>query len=99
MRRSSMAEFSKRPTPQEFIEGAVANEDLSEEIAQPEKGYPWESCNPQIQKYFNLRINEVTLAKLRFINEHRPGSIQQWVRGVIEEAIENGIREILQEQR
>jgi hypothetical protein len=91
-----MAEFSKRPTPQEFIQGAIANEDSAKEVTQYEGGYPWESCNPLIQKYFNLRINEVTLAKLRFINEHRPGSMQKWVRGVVEEAIENGIKEILQ---
>jgi hypothetical protein len=44
-------------------------------------------------------FGEGIVAKLRFINEHRPGSMQQWVRGVVEEAIENGIREILQEQR
>ena len=87
-----MAEFSRykeKPTPEAFIDEATVDPPKSE------AHYPWERCNPQIPKFFNLRINEVTLAKLRYINEHRPGSMQKWVRSVVEEAIENEIREIL----
>ena len=87
-----MAEFSRykeKPTPEAFIDGATVDPPKSE------AHYPWERCNPQIPKFFNLRINEVTLAKLRYINEHRPGSMQKWVRSVVEEAIENEIREIM----
>ena len=32
---------------------------------------------------------------LRHINERQPGSLQKWVRNMVEEAIENEIREIL----
>src|SRR5688572_11009566 len=90
--RYLMAEFNRykeKPTPEAFIDGATVDPPKSE------AHYPWERCNPQIPKFFNLRINEVTLAKLRYINEHRPGSMQKWVRSVVEEAIENEIREIL----
>ncbi len=90
-----MAEFSRykeQPTPEEFIDGATVDHPALE------ANYPWDGCNPQIQKFFNLRINEVTLAKLRYIHEHRPGSMQQWVRNVVEKAIESEIRKILQER-
>jgi hypothetical protein len=87
-----MAEFTNKPkkSPDEFIQGATVGGN------QTEGRYPWDDCNPQIQKYFNLRINEVVLAKLRFITENRPGSMQKWVRSVVEDAIEKEIKSILQ---
>ena len=94
--------ISKRPTlksddAEAFIRGADTHQ---EEPAQtPIKGndLPWRDANPRIKKGINLRLDEVQWAKLKFISENSPLSIQRFIMSVLEPAINEKIQEILED--
>ncbi len=82
-----MGEFSRskaRQSADEFIDEAVTDEG----------SYPWEDADPRIVKHFNLRLDEPTLEKLRFIAQNVPESMQGWTRKILLAAIEEKIREL-----
>ena len=56
--------------------------------------YPWERADARIVKHFNLRLDEPSLEKLRFIAQHVPESMQGWARKILLTAIEEKIREL-----
>jgi hypothetical protein len=62
--------------------------------------YPWE--NPElslrVQKQYNLRLDEVTLEKLRWVGKNVTVSTHQWVVDVLKDAIETKIREVVDRQ-
>jgi len=81
-----------------FIRGADTSR---EEPAQtPPKGndLPWRDANPRIKKGINLRLDEVQWAKLKFISENSPLSIQRFIMSVLEPAINEKIQEIIEEK-
>ena len=81
-----MAEFTRSrsgKTAEEFVADA--------EGAARETVYPWEDGDPRIPKHFNLRLDEVTLAKLRYIADHVPESMQGWCQKVLLRAIDEKI--------
>lgn len=90
-----MDNFSKKPTPGEFIQGAVEDE-LSHA-----NDLPWENLNPRVQKAFTLRTDEQTLGKINWVVDRELGmrSVQQWLRKIIEEALERDIARILTESK
>jgi hypothetical protein len=81
------------PTPEEFIDAAS----VPAGRAQHGPTFPWEDKDPQKPKSFNLRIDEQTLAKLHWLADYTPGcrSVQSWVKNALDEAIEQGIQELL----
>lgn len=84
-----MAEFTRSRS------GKTAEEFVAEaEKATSEAVYPWENGDPRIPKHFNLRLDEVTLAKLRYIADHVPESMQGWCRKVLLSAIDEKIVEL-----
>ena len=65
-------------------------------LAEP-LAYPWENSelSPRVQKQYNLRLDEVTLEKLRWVGKNVTVSTHQWVVNVLKDAIEAKIREVL----
>ena len=61
-----------------------------------EEFYPWENpeLSPRVQKQYNLRLDEVTLEKLRWVGKHVTVSTHQWVVDVLKSAIEGKIKEL-----
>jgi len=90
-----MAEFSKRPSPQEFIEGAVAKDELPSSI--PKSELELSNQVLKVPKTFTLRTDEQTLAEIKWVIDRKVGyhSIQQWLRDVITEALERDIKNLL----
>jgi hypothetical protein len=95
--------ISKRPAlksddAEAFIRGADTHQ---EEPAQtPPKGndLPWRDANPRIKKGINLRLDEVQWAKLKFISENSPLSIQKFIMSVLEPAINEEIHRLVNEK-
>lgn len=58
--------------------------------------YPWEhpDLNSRVQKQYNLRLDEVTLEKLRWVGKNVTVSTHQWVVETIKNAIEQKINEL-----
>lgn len=84
--------FQKKPevdlsAADAFIAGAS-----DDEAPEP---LPWMDMNPRVMRGFNLRLSEVELAKLQYIKEHRPGSIQQFIRRVLMTAIDQEVQGII----
>ena len=82
-----MSDFSRsrtQRTAEEFIDQAATSEG----------SYPWDEANPRIVKHFNLRLDEPTLEKLRYIAQHVPESMQGWARKILIAAIDEKIREL-----
>ena len=80
---------TKRKTEEAFIE--EVNQKTSEE-----EFYPWDNpeLSPRVQKQYNLRLDEVTLEKLRWVGKHVTVSTHQWVVDVLKYAIEEKIKEL-----
>ncbi len=80
---------TKNRTEEEFI-GEV-NQEKSEE-----NSYPWDNpeVSARVQKQYNLRLDEVTLEKLRWVGKNVTVSTHQWVVDVLKTAIENKIKEL-----
>lgn len=57
--------------------------------------YPWDDANDRIIKGVNLRLTERQWKKLKFIVEHTPFSIQKYIMGLLEPAMEQTIEKIL----
>jgi hypothetical protein len=94
-----MTEFRRAkqvPTPEEFIDSAM----VSAGRPQSDTTFPWEGKDPSKPKSFNLRIDEQTLAKLHWLADYTPGcrSVQSWVKNALDEAIEMGIKKLLNRQ-
>ncbi len=70
-----------------FIEGAVPEE---------HDRLPWADLDPRVMKGFCLRLSEVELARLQFIKEHRPGSIQAFIKRNLIPAIDKEIQDIIE---
>ena len=87
--------FKKRPDLEkasaDFIKGAEAPAEKS----RGDEYYPWRDANPRIKKGINLRLDEVQWAKLRFISEKTPYSIQKFIMSVLEPAIEEEIQRLI----
>ncbi len=68
------------------------------EAAEPEERdrLPWADLDPRVMKGFNLRLSEVELAKLQYIKENRPGSIQGFIKKVLLSAIDKEIQDIIE---
>lgn len=88
--------MSFKPTPKidpakaaAFIEGAA-------ESAEGPDRLPWADLDPRVMKGFCLRLSEVELAKLQFIKEHRPGSIQAFIKRTLLPAIDKEIQGIIE---
>ena len=62
--------------------------------------YPWENpeLSSRVQKQYNLRLDEVTLEKLRWVGKNVTVSTHQWVVDVLKDAIEAKIREVQHSQ-
>ena len=90
-----MAEFSKRPNPQEFIEGAIEKEEITTSI--PESELDLSNRPLKVPKTFTLRTDEKTLAEIKWVIDRKVGyhSIQQWLRDVIAEALDRDIKNLL----
>lgn len=58
--------------------------------------HPWETANDRVMKAINLRLPEPTWAKLRYIADHTPFSIQKFVMYHLEPAIEGAIKELME---
>jgi hypothetical protein len=84
------------PTPEEFIDSAT----VSAGRLQNNTTFPWEDKDPNKPKSFNLRIDEQILAKLHWLADYTPGcrSVQGWVKHALDEAIEKGIKELVNRQ-
>lgn len=80
---------TKNRAEEEFI-GEV-NQEKSEESS-----YPWDNpeVSTRVQKQYNLRLDEVTLEKLRWVGKNVTVSTHQWVVDVLKTAIENKIKEL-----
>ena len=105
---------TRKRTADEFIEAALDNSaesvvsprpmDPSETTARdpsaPQATYPWghPELNPRVQKQYNLRLDEVTLEKLRWVGKNVTVSTHQWVVDVLKDAIETKIREVVDRQ-
>jgi hypothetical protein len=94
-----MSEFRRSkqvPTPEEFIDSAT----VSAGRLQSKTTFPWEDKDPTKPKSFNLRIDEQILAKLHWLADYTPGcrSVQSWVKHALDEAIEKGIKELVNRQ-
>lgn len=57
--------------------------------------FPWETANEKVLKGVNLRLTEVQWAKLKFIVENSPYSIQKYIMAILEPAMEKSIEQIL----
>lgn len=51
-----------------------------------------------MQKQYNLRLDEVTLEKLRWVGKNVTVSTHQWVVDVLKDAIEAKIQEVIDRQ-
>ncbi len=80
---------TKRKTEEEFV-GEV-NQEKSEAGS-----YPWDNpeLSPRVQKQYNLRLDEVTLEKLRWVGKNVTVSTHQWVVDILKTAIEDKIKEL-----
>jgi hypothetical protein len=78
--------------------GETTERDQSEE---PHATYPWENqeLSPRVQKQYNLRLDEVTLEKLRWVGKNVTVSTHQWVVDVLKDAIETKIQEVIDSQQ
>ncbi|MBU1165192.1 hypothetical protein KKA15_06580 [Patescibacteria group bacterium] len=56
--------------------------------------YPWDDANDRVIKGVNLRLTEVQWAKLRFIVDNTPFSIQKYIMNLLEPAMEETIKKI-----
>lgn len=85
--------FKKVPTvdpdkAKAFIEAAA-------QVEEPDR-LPWADLDPRVMKGFCLRLSEVELAKLQFIKENRPGSIQAFIKRTLLPAIDKEIQGIIE---
>lgn len=101
---------TRKRTADEFIEaaiddsaepiadsGSIGHDETTElDHIEPHPTYPWENpeFSPRVQKQYNLRLDEVTLEKLRWVGKNVTVSTHQWVVDVLKEAIEAKIQEI-----
>jgi hypothetical protein len=101
---------TRKRTADEFIEAAIDDNaapvadsrpighDETTEMGhdEPLSTYPWENpeFSARVQKQYNLRLDEVTLEKLRWVGKNVTVSTHQWVVDVIKGAIEAKIQEI-----
>lgn len=86
---------TRKRTADEFIEAAT-DDTTKLDQAESHSTYPWEDpqLSPRVQKQYNLRLDEVTLEKLRWVGKNVTVSTHQWVVDVLKDAIEAKIREI-----
>jgi hypothetical protein len=105
---------TRKRTADEFIEAALDDnaeavvpsnlidhdETKERERSEPHATYPWENpeLSPRVQKQYNLRLDEVTLEKLRWVGKNVTVSTHQWVVDVLKEAIETKIQEMIDTQ-
>ena len=105
---------TRKRTADEFIEAALddsaesvvsprpmdPSETTAHDQAEPQAIYPWENpeLSPRVQKQYNLRLDEVTLEKLRWVGKNVTVSTHQWVVDVLKDAIETKIREVVDHQ-
>jgi hypothetical protein len=87
-----MTKFNPRPTLDQAEKFIGAAEEEYDRL-------PWADLDPRVMKGFNLRLSEVELAKLQFIKEHRPGSIQGFIKKVVLAAIDKEIQAIIEEKK
>lgn len=78
-----------------FINAADAKNSI---IGYIEKIYPWEEVGVRgdVYKVYNLRLPEAYLMKLKYIAEHTPDSMQKFCLKVLQDAIDDKIKELLQ---
>ena len=94
-----MADLKKPPRKIDaFINGG--SDEVSDNEPEAQNDYktvlPWEGKNEEIMKGINLRLNQVQHEKLKFVFKHSTEkSIQKFIMSVLEPAIEEKIREIL----
>jgi hypothetical protein len=105
---------TRKRTADEFIEAALDDkaesvvpsrpighgETTERGRSEPHANYPWENpeLSPRVQKQYNLRLDEVTLEKLRWVGKNVTVSTHQWVVDVLKDAIETKIQEIIDNQ-
>jgi len=95
--------FKKKPelpadAADTFIRGADHRQENPAQMPPKGNDLPWRDANPRIKKGINLRLDEVQWAKLKFISENSPLSIQRFIMSVLEPAINEKIQEILEDQ-
>ncbi|WP_419662740.1 hypothetical protein Dvar_32140 [Desulfosarcina variabilis str. Montpellier] len=68
----------------------------------PEDGFiqgksnlPWADANERVVKSFNLRLPEPVHLKLQYIAENTPYSIHGFIMEVVEEAIEQELKKLI----
>ena len=69
------------------------------QLTEPEEGYPWENANEKVMKGVNLRLTEVQWAKLRYIVDNTPFSIQKFIMSLLEPAMEEYIKKIINSKK
>jgi hypothetical protein len=105
---------TRKRTADEFIEAALDDsaesvvssrpidhsETTERDRSEPYVTYPWENpeLSPRVQKQYNLRLDEVTLEKLRWVGKNVTVSTHQWVVDVLKDAIETKIQEMIDNQ-
>jgi hypothetical protein len=79
-----------------FIAGA-ADKTINTSNAQSLVTLPWEylGVREDVTKVYNLRLSEPYLLKLKYIAEHTPDSMQKFCLNVLQNAIDEKIKELL----
>lgn len=64
--------------------------------AQQKAAYPWKEIGVRddVTKVYNLRLSEPYLLKLKYIAEHTPDSMQKFCLNVLQDAIDEKIKEL-----
>jgi hypothetical protein len=83
-------------TPQKKIDDTKAISFVSKAGKPTEEAYPWEDANERVMKGIHLRLDEPTWAKLRYIADNTPFSIQRFIRHHLDPAIEQAIEELVE---
>lgn len=79
-----------------FISGAE-DKTVKKSTAQSTAALPWEclGVREDVTKVYNLRLSEPYLLKLKYIAEHTPDSMQKFCLNVLQNAIDEKIKELM----
>ena len=79
-----------------FISGAE-DKTVKTSTAQSLVTLPWEcpGVREDVTKVYNLRLSEPYLLKLKYISEHTPDSMQKFCLNVLQNAIDEKIKELM----